>query len=342
MKTIILYHQVKEGIDCPDGIAAAWVAYRYFGKRTTELIGCVYQETAPDLSLEDCDNVVIVDFSFPADVIQQWCDRGLNVTLIDHHKTAMEHLGDVSTFSERFTKRFDMIHSGATLAWQHFFGEATPWSQPKPMPAFLEYVRDRDLWNWELPDSEEVNEAIANGRYQLKQLANRFGADYQKLIFAWFDSLAEMSHQELQERLSPIGVEILAPKREAVAAAASRWQHEALPEIPDSDQPKPYWQSIPIVRCNSGGSEDRLISDICSKLYRELCPSAPFVGCITSDGKYSLRSDKNGSNFDVSAIAKRYGGGGHRNAAGFAVTGSCIDPMDEAKALLENVKINGG
>jgi nanoRNase/pAp phosphatase (c-di-AMP/oligoRNAs hydrolase) len=44
----------------------------------------------------------------------------------------------------------------------------------------------------------------------------------------------------------------------------------------------------------------------------------PFAACYwdTPDGRvFSLRSREDG--VDVSAIAKRYGGGGHRNASGF-------------------------
>ena len=37
-----------------------------------------------------------------------------------------------------------------------------------------------------------------------------------------------------------------------------------------------------------------------------------------SEVPHSLRSNPDGGNFDVSAIAQQYGGGGHRNAAGFA------------------------
>ena len=49
-------------------------------------------------------------------------------------------------------------------------------------------------------------------------------------------------------------------------------------------------------------------------------PDAPFAACIvrSHDGTtYSLRSMDD--RMDVSEIAKSYGGGGHRNAAGFRV-----------------------
>jgi nanoRNase/pAp phosphatase (c-di-AMP/oligoRNAs hydrolase) len=47
----------------------------------------------------------------------------------------------------------------------------------------------------------------------------------------------------------------------------------------------------------------------------------PFGACFSVRGDglkvWSLRSDRNLGNFDVSAVARLRGGGGHRNAAGF-------------------------
>ena len=62
-------------------------------------------------------------------------------------------------------------------------------------------------------------------------------------------------------------------------------------------------------------------SDACHELL-ERNPDAPFAACWfkRKDGKmvFSLRS-RNGSDVDVSRIAKTFGGGGHKHAAGFAV-----------------------
>lgn len=52
----------------------------------------------------------------------------------------------------------------------------------------------------------------------------------------------------------------------------------------------------------------------------EMAKGQPFAACYwdTPDGRvFSLRSAPDGQ--DVSAIAKQYGGGGHRAAAGFKV-----------------------
>ncbi len=55
--------------------------------------------------------------------------------------------------------------------------------------------------------------------------------------------------------------------------------------------------------------------------------NAPFVACFTAYEKkiqWSLRSK---GSFDVSKVARQFGGGGHRNAAGFATVGNLVSKM---------------
>jgi oligoribonuclease NrnB/cAMP/cGMP phosphodiesterase (DHH superfamily) len=293
MKNTIVYHQVKPGVNCPDGIAAAWVVHKLYPDH--EVVGWCYQsEELPQP--EPGSSLIIVDFSFPGDVIEQWIRGGVIVQVIDHHKTAKEQLDRFycESFQDALNASpgvnsdwnvtFDMNQCGATLAWKYFFNS-------KPMPVFLEYIRDRDLWDFELEGTQEIHEAMSKvGR-----------------TFDLFDRIEGMTRDELLACFKPIGEVLLLPKRRAVNAACARKEHG--PVIPDCE-------SIVYVNLKEDGSEDRLTSDICAQLYKEH-PESPFVACYTSDGTWSLRSDKQGNNTDVGAIAKALGGGGHRNAAGF-------------------------
>lgn len=294
MATKILYHQIKTGTDCSDGIAAAWVARRAYEpiSLNLQIIGVCYDGELP--SVESGDAIVIVDFSYPLAVIQEWESKGCVVRVFDHHKTALDNL---SGFSGAI---FDMAESGATLTWREMFSP--------PMPVFLSYIKDRDLWEWKLPQSKEINEAIATIRYGIRS-AVRDEAIARELIFAWFDQLAEMDADQLIDYLLPIGGPIIRKKMEQVEAISARFEWKDL--ITDGTR---YF--IPVVKLAEDGSEDRLTSDICSVLYKRF-PEAPFVACINSLGDWSLRSDKDGNNTDVAAIAQRFKGGGHRNAAGF-------------------------
>ncbi len=278
-KNKIIYHQVKTGIDCPDGIAAAWVARKIYPD--AEIIGCCYQGELP--VVEEGDRLIIVDFSFRTDILESWAGIAKKVVVIDHHQTAMD---DLANLSDRVTQRFDMSECGATLTWKYFFPE-------KPVPSFLQYVRDRDLWNFDLPESEEIHEAVANiGR-----------------SFALFDALERMSQEQLIEAFAPFGKRLLAPKRKRIAEIAET----------------AYWSSVAdrkILVVEIPQTETRLTSDVCSYLYKQH-PESPFIMSYTEIPEegwgLGFRSDKKGSNFDVSAIARVFGGGGHRNAAGAKV-----------------------
>lgn len=299
MKTAIIYHQIKAGVNCPDGIAAAWVAAKVYPD--AEIIGCCYGDIP---EIKDAENLVVVDFSFHPETLSRWAKECRQVTLIDHHLSAWESLkylqGQINP-----SINFEMSECGATFAWKHFFPS-------RPIPAFLEYVRDQDLWDWLLPHSEEVNTAMAElGR-----------------SFELFDQLEGMSQEQLLEYLMPIGQPLIEPKKKKVEEIASRWQWERIGGYPIPTfliklfrLPK-TWQQIggyrvPVVRLAEDGSEDRLTSWVCMKLYREM--DVPFVACLTSAGEMSLRSNKHDSDFDVSKVAVKMGGGGHRNAAGYKV-----------------------
>ncbi len=67
--------------------------------------------------------------------------------VIDHHKSAMVELHDISS------THFDMTKSGAMLAWEFFH----PGKEP---PKFIKYIQDRDLWTWELEYSKEFSAAF--------------------------------------------------------------------------------------------------------------------------------------------------------------------------------------
>lgn len=281
MNTYCIYHEVKKGVPCGDGLAAAWVVTRAIHEAIP--IGCVYGDPIPD-RIEDGDRVIIVDFSFSAAEMEALADRGCEVIVIDHHKTAWENFQNLS---DRIYYKFDLNDCGATLAWKHFFPD-------RPIPAFLQYVRDRDLWIKELPCTEEIHAVIGF-----------IGRSFN--LYSW---LSTLKANQLQEVFEPFGEMLLAEKRERIAKIVCNWEFIQVGD-----------HLVPGVRLTP--DQDYLTSDICQFLYsvlldeRAVKAGSQFVCCVTSDGTYSLRSDKNGSNFDVGSLAKSLGGGGHFNAAGY-------------------------
>lgn len=147
----------------------------------------------------------------------------------------------------------------------------------KPLPELLAYVEDKDLWHFHLAQSKEVTAAIRS----------------YPMDFAVWDAFEV-------ERLKVEGVALLRLQEIQVGAHCRRARWEDLGGY-----------RVPIVNA----------SDLRSEIANRLCtlhPEAPFAAAYydAQDGhrSWSLRSV---GDFDVAALAKRFGGGGHKNASGF-------------------------
>ncbi|UCE85328.1 MAG: hypothetical protein JSU66_13400 [Deltaproteobacteria bacterium] len=143
---------------CPDGFGAAWAVWRAWGDAADYLPRG--HDDALDLDRIAGTHVVFVDVALPNALLDRTCGVAKRVTLLDHHVSARDRYeADPSLVQAVEARghhvRFDLEHSGAVLAWNHFHPGAS-------VPALLEYVEDMDLWNWKLPDSEAVNAAIVS------------------------------------------------------------------------------------------------------------------------------------------------------------------------------------
>ena len=155
------------------------------------------------------------------------------------------------------------------------------WHSDKPIPDLIRYVEDRDLWRHNLPLTEEVY----------------MGLREQERTFENWHRLAQMP--DFVNFTSHIGKPLLIAKKKEVKAIAETAEWFVIAGF-----------KVPVVaECN------RYYSDVCNLLCKEF-PEAPFaVAWRNQNGvrKWDFRSI---GDFDVSAIARQFGGGGHKNAAG--------------------------
>ncbi len=136
---VVLYHA-----ECMDGFGAAWALWKRFPQ--ARFVPVKHGFPQPDGL--DRQHVVMVDFSYPRDAILALADRAASLQILDHHITAESALADLPF------AYFDMERSGAVLAWE--------WAHSQPVPWLLQYVQDKDLWNWHLPQSREISAALAS------------------------------------------------------------------------------------------------------------------------------------------------------------------------------------
>lgn len=263
-KPLVLYHD-----NCPDGFGAALAAWLRFGDEA-EYRGVNYGQAPPDDWW--ARDLYILDFSYPREALAR---RGLdesyllNVTdfrVLDHHKTAQADLAGLSFAT------FDLARSGAGITWDVLH-------QGAARPPLIDYVEDRDLWRWTLPESREVSVALWS---------------LPRTFVGWSVYLNDVS------RLAEDGVAILRYQQSLVRQMATQtvWR-----EIGG--------HRVPVVNASV------CFSEVGEHLCLEY-PEAPFAAYYfdRADGnrQWGTRSC---NGFDCSVVAKGYGGGGHPGAAGW-------------------------
>lgn len=276
---------------CADGFTAAWAVRQALGD-TVEFHAGIYQEPPPDVAGRD---VVIVDFSYKRAVLEEMAKSANSILILDHHKTAAEDLADIPDAPHT-------IHSPIPGCWKVFdmdrSGAGITWDffhPGAPRPALVNYAEDRDLWRFNLPHSRAISAYV-------------FSFDYD---FANWDALATTIEEAFDTAV-------------AAGTAIEGKHHKDVAEL----------VGVCKRRMVIGGVEvwgASLPYTLTSDAGHLMAKGEPFAACYwdTPAGRvFSLRSTDEGQ--DVSAIAKQYGGGGHRNASGFKVPLSEIGQFEIA------------
>lgn len=194
LPTLVIVHA-----KCNDGLAAGWAARTWV--HDAEVITGAYGQPAPDVTGRD---VLIFDFSYPRDVLIAMHAQANSLMVVDHHDSAQKDLEGLDFAI------FDMTKSGAVLAWEYLDRQDAIKSISEtgdihdklraslgvvstvPVPDLLQYIQDRDIWQWNLYRSREINELIASvidwdktlydNIYALELLNRRFEADTLDMI----------------------------------------------------------------------------------------------------------------------------------------------------------------
>lgn len=272
--TLVLFHG-----SCTDGFCSAWIANKFYGDKA-EYKAVNYGENLPDVKGKE---VIILDFSYKRDILIKMLDDCKLMILLDHHKTAKSELQPfiINNREEKLYLKFDEQESGASLTWKYFY--------PTDLtPKIVEYVKDRDLWQWKLPDSKAISAALASYPFDFK---------------VWDKLEDQIQFNDSRNGLIREGEAILRYQQQVVDSACKNATEIEL-------------DGYKVLSLNT----TTMISEIGEQLCKDRLFSATYF--IRSDGKkiWSLRSrpnSKDGTCFDVSELAKKHGGGGHKQAAGF-------------------------
>lgn len=295
MKKMCIYHA-----NCADGFTSAWAMYRRCPD--TKFYAATYGEVPPDVSGY---HVFMLDFMYPIEDLKIIAEQAASVLILDHHKSAIEAFTDAEGGNEWSIMQFKSGHhtldtwadncaatwekcvsflkdidmSGAGLAWQFFHPDES-------MPALVEFVQDRDLWKFELEDTRAFSAALFSLEYTFDNWdrAASFGEDQLRVFIENGEAIERKHRKDVNELLS-------------VCARVMEIGGYYVPAA-----------SLPYT----------MVSDAAGSMAKE--NPLTFAACYwdTATGRvFGLRSVKGG--LDVSGIAKKYGGGGHKHSAGFTV-----------------------
>lgn len=287
---IVIYHD-----HCADGFGAAWACWMRW-RDSCEYVPASYGQAPPDVAGK---NVLIVDFSYKRATLEAMGETAPSIIVLDHHKTAqadldafaVEACGIGAFVLEDAASAFDDCRELGRLPVLASFdmdrsGARLAWDfcHNEEAPLLVRLIEDRDLWRFTLEDTKPFGLWLRSEPFSFER----------------FDSVnyrLEMGNREIM----------------AEARAMQRFFDAKVDEIAQfAKRGKIAGHEPMIVNC-----PPMFASEVGHALL-DKHPDTPFAA-MYYDGPtsrmWSLRSRD--ERVDVSAVATKFGGGGHRNAAGF-------------------------
>jgi len=290
---------------CRDGFVSSLVATTYYDLYPPANTSIEYWTFDQSKRTEDIEKMIVYlsekyssktsfelkmfDVSFEVKDIKKLLKFSSNVKIFDHHISSKRDVDlnghEIPNIDSIFT--FDINECGASLAWKFYFTNTS-------MPKLIEYVKDRDLWRTDAYMSLEVNEWLFVNQPDFTN------------IQGWKELLTQPA--EFFSKIAAEGASLIKFKKTVIKNAMMG------SDIRIIDNVKVYVINMPVIQSDVGSyaveekdNEGNYKCDY-SIIWRYNAPTKEYYISFRSRG-----------DFDVSLIAKKYGGGGHKAAAGCTV-----------------------
>ena len=304
MRPLCIYHG-----GCADGFTAAWAVWLALTPQGgVDLHPGVYGEEPPDVTGRD---VIMVDFSYKRQVIEAMAAVCRTMLILDHHKTAEADLSgyplpvglgptgpapadwgvvdvisgyspDVMADWARQCNAPSAVHAIFDMERS---GAQIAWDffhPGKPRSPLVDYVADRDLWKFKLLNSRAISAWLYSQAFDM-EIWTLCEAELQLR----FEQAADQGYGIIRQHDKNVQSLIRNTRREMVIGGHL---------VPVANVPH-------FMASDAGG------------IMAEGQPFSATYYDRPGARVFSLRS--RGDGLDVAAIASAYGGGGHRQAAGF-------------------------
>ena len=288
---IVIYHG-----NCHDSHVAAFTLWLQLGDDAT-YYPTLSGKNPPDVR----DKIVfILGIAYPYNIINQMIKDSKALLIIDNHKTYDE---DLSLIPEKY-KIFDKNECSSSLTWKYVYPN-------KLMPALYKYIRSRELWTKDMPNTDDFDSAFD---LAIRDENGRFAFDMTKRY---------LDDNEITGLL-------------AVGKIVNTYRSSIIEKIVSKAAFCPVYLKNGDLVVIAYINTPLLESDIGARCMEEF-PFVDFCACYVVDSvkqvtSFSLRSTN--KHIDVETIAKDHGGTGLRNASTCVIDEVCcrlnykhLDPL---------------
>lgn len=319
LHNVVIFHN-----NCPDGFGALWLIRKYLlssgladeNLENVDVVGGVHGEPPPDVPA-GC-RVWLLDFCYQATFLSRLSQSAAQVVLIDHHFSSVTSVQEWLTRSasegaslegvrvhasdqpEELTRSlkdpetqiaivFSLDQSGCGLTARLCGEEA---------PDLAKHIEDYDLWHFDMPDTralmclvQTAPNSVPDGTRSVSDLGEKFSE---------WDALERDLRHRRTDTLAT-GRRLLRQKEKIVRDLA-----EAC-----------FWEDIAGHRVLVAHAPSSLGSEVAEVLAAKDPNSfAAYKVEWQNEYKYGLRS-VTPTGTDVEAVARQFGGGGHKHSSAF-------------------------
>ena len=277
------YHNDVDG-KCAGAIVKKWYKEQWRDDGRDSYFSINYDVNFPFDIIKPNEQVIIVDFSLRNHAqLQKLMMKTKDIIWIDHHKTAIEKFSNFVGLAGEKISEINGIRedgkAGCELAWKHFYSQ-------KPYPLAVKYAGRYDVW-----DFSEFGENLNIFQAGIRLDKHNPEDDI------WNDLLKYNHGSGLREIMinGKIALKFRTNRYKSLIKAFSFYAE---------------FEGLKAICCNVGSTSSQLFDSVDEDSYEIMIPF------VASDRGWTL-SLYTKKDIDCSEIAKKYGGGGHKKAAGF-------------------------
>lgn len=305
MKVMVIHHSADADGWASGALLAHLATAIGASKFDITFCGYNYNNKFDMTELVGIDLILCGDISLPVDTVNEILDMGIIFMWFDHHHTAIESYKEAGLFDrENFHAECTEEFAGCQIIYK-FMERNFPESIvcPELTEKVIHYIGEWDVWRHDDPNTELFHLALF-GYYTWPNLENIFGVDgFWTNLIPW--SSSNENNQDILNALIDEG------------SVVRSYQQTLLKKLGKVYCGDIHFEGLTLASCNTilFGSK---ACDHYVQPYHDAILTYQWNGKYKSWNIAMYSNPKSSKDIDLSEIAKKYGGGGHKTACGFS------------------------